>query len=190
LFIIVIAASLGGLGGFTHDIVQNKRFWQRAISTPAGYFLGSRAGIFLGVVSGLLVGLLLPPYTAASTAAYAGLTAGISLKGLAEAASGAPPSNAPTLALTSVPSEFAKLGDEVTIDLVLKKSDETAAGNYPVDFDQSGTGSLDTLQGTSTDAEGKLESKVKAKTKGRVVVTATAIVENQPVSDTLLLTIR
>jgi len=190
VFIVAVASSLGGLGGFTHDVVQNKRFWQRAISTPAGYFLGSRAGILLGVVSGLLVGLLLPSRTAASTAAYAGLTAGISLKGLTEAASGAPPANAPTIALTSDPSEFAKVGGQVTLNVVLKKSDETAAANNPVDFSQSGSGSLDNLQRTYTDANGNLQVKPTAKTQGGVVVTATSIVENQPLSDIISLTIQ
>jgi hypothetical protein len=188
LFIVAVACAFGALGGFTHDIVQNKRFWQNAMSTPAGYFLGSKAGIFLGVISGLLVGLLLPPYTASSTAAYAGLTAGIALKGLAEAASTAPPST-PALTLTSDPPESATVGGDVKLTVVLKKSDGTAAASYPITFGQNGMGSLENLQGGNTDAQGQLQITAKGKTAGGVVVNAFATVENQPVSSFLTLTI-
>jgi hypothetical protein len=189
LLIIATAAVMGALGGFTHDIIQNKRFWQNAVSTPAGYFLGTAAGIFLGVVSGLLVALLLPPSTALSTAAYAGLLAGISLKGLTEAASSAAP--APTLTLTSDISEV-KNGNEVTMDVVVKKSDGTAASGIVVNLGQSGDGSLDakTLSNPQTTGpDGTASPKVKATKPGGVVVTATAMVENQPVSSYLELTI-
>jgi hypothetical protein len=187
LLIIATPAVMGALGGFTHDIIQNKRFWQNAVSTPAGYFLGTAAGIFLGVISGLLVALLLPPSTALSTAAYAGLLAGISLKGLTEAASSAAP--APTLTLTSDLSEVAKDHD-VTMDVVVKKSDGTAASGIVVNLGQSGDGSLDKLDNQTTDKDGKASPTVRATKAGGVVVTATAMVENQPVSSYLALTIR
>jgi hypothetical protein len=89
----VIASFIFGLiGGFAHDLVQNKRIWQKPVKNAAGeVFIGSLAGLFLGGISGLIVGLVLPPDTSSMTAAYTGLTAGIAFKGLTEGASTAQP---------------------------------------------------------------------------------------------------
>lgn len=76
----------GIFGGFVHDVIQNKKAWQRYKKTDEGYYLGSVTALILGFTSGLLVSLLLPDTTTLSMAAYTGLTAGLSLKGIAEAA--------------------------------------------------------------------------------------------------------
>jgi len=88
---ILISLIFGFIGGFAHDIIQNKRIWQLPVKKDGDIFLGSVAALILGGISGLLVGLILPPETTSSMVAYSGLTAGISLKGLAEAASTAQP---------------------------------------------------------------------------------------------------
>jgi hypothetical protein len=89
-----LAASVGALGGLVHEIAQSGgkvAFFQRY---QDGFYLGSVAGMILGAVAGLLVvrGLVVgtPPPTPMppSQIAYEVFTAGLALKGVAEAAGG------------------------------------------------------------------------------------------------------
>lgn len=95
---LVLAMALGGLGGLFHEIFQSggkicvfKRF-------EDGIYLGSAAGMLLGAAAGgLFAGHLLSTAPAAEAGvgqaaaiAYEAFLAGLGLKGIAEAASGAP----------------------------------------------------------------------------------------------------
>jgi len=193
LGIVVIAACMGGLGGFTHDIVQNKRAWQNPTSTTDGYFLGTLAGIFLGVVSGLLVGLLLPSDTLASTAAYTGLSAGIALKGIAEAAASAPPGGTLTLTsnLDTISTQANAPNHQVVITVAVEKGDGTPAKGIPVSISQMGDVKLSGLNATATTNEQGIASvsNVTGTKQGNVTITATATVENKDLQKTLKITV-
>ncbi|HEV2494156.1 MAG TPA: DUF4257 domain-containing protein [Terriglobia bacterium] len=90
-----LAASVGALGGLVHEIAQSGgkvAFFQRY---QDGFYLGSVAGMILGAVAGLLVvrGLVAgnpssPPSMTTAQIAYEVFTAGLALKGVAEAAGG------------------------------------------------------------------------------------------------------
>ncbi|MEJ2008215.1 MAG: hypothetical protein P8Z30_08690 [Acidobacteriota bacterium] len=95
-WLLWLAASVGGLGGLTHEIAQSGgtiAFFQKH---EDGLYLGTLAGVILGAVAGIMVvrGYLVP--TASGTAAsysmaqvsYLVFTAGLALKGVVEAAGG------------------------------------------------------------------------------------------------------
>lgn len=84
-YYVIDSVIFGIIGGFAHDIIQNKRIWQPPVKKNGDTYLGSIAGLILGGISGLIVGLALPLGTSPINAASSALTAGIALKGLAEA---------------------------------------------------------------------------------------------------------
>ncbi|MDP3779277.1 MAG: hypothetical protein Q8R30_04520 [bacterium] len=89
---LVLAASMGGLGGIAHEIAQSGGkilFFQR---NKDGVYLGSAAGIVLGAVAGILIirGYLPAdaPLVSATQLSYEIFLAGLGFKGMAEAATG------------------------------------------------------------------------------------------------------
>ena len=91
-WLLIMAFSVGGLGGFVHDIAQSRGkilFFERHSD---GLYLGTIAGVILGAVAGILV---IRGYLAGDTTAnnaifvnmsYEAFLAGLALKGVAEAA--------------------------------------------------------------------------------------------------------
>jgi hypothetical protein len=94
---LLLAASVGGLGGLAHEIAQSGGkiwFFQRY---QDGLYLGAVAGIVLGAVAGILVvrGHLTasgadPQSVSAIQLSSEVFFAGLGLKGVAEAAGGNP----------------------------------------------------------------------------------------------------
>jgi hypothetical protein len=91
-WLLVMAFSVGGLGGFVHDIAQSRGkllFFERHSD---GLYLGTIAGVFLGAVAGILVirGYLTGDTTTTNATfvnmSYEAFLAGLALKGVAEAA--------------------------------------------------------------------------------------------------------
>ena len=89
---ILIALSVGALGGLVHEIAQSGGkilFFERKLD---GIYLGSLAGAVLGAVAGLLAirGLIINPADAPAPTQliYEALLAGIAMKGITEAAGG------------------------------------------------------------------------------------------------------
>jgi hypothetical protein len=91
-WLLVLAFSVGGLGGLVHDVAQSRGkllFFKRQ---PDGLYLGTVAGVFLGAVAGVVVirGYLTgdTPTTDATFVqmSYEAFLAGLALKGVAEAA--------------------------------------------------------------------------------------------------------
>lgn len=89
---LVLAASVGGLGGITHEIAQSGGkilFFER---NQDGVYLGCVAGLVLGAVAGILVvrGFLVgdASWASATQLAYETFLAGLGFKGIAEAATG------------------------------------------------------------------------------------------------------
>jgi len=92
---LVLAASVGGLGGLVHEIAQSGGkilFFQKH---QDGMYLGAVSGIVLGAVAGVLVvrGHLIAsvadiPSVSATQLSYEVFFAGLGLKGVAEAAGG------------------------------------------------------------------------------------------------------
>jgi hypothetical protein len=94
--ILLLAASVGALGGLTHEIAQSGgkiMFFERE---EDGMYLGSLAGAVLGAVAGILVvrGHLIESATGSTLSvswtqlSYEVYTAGLALKGVVEAAGG------------------------------------------------------------------------------------------------------
>ena len=90
--LLTLAFSVGGLGGFVHEIAQSRGkilFFQRQSD---GLYLGTIAGVILGAVAGILVIRGHLTGEAATTNAtfvqmsYETFMAGLALKGVAEAA--------------------------------------------------------------------------------------------------------
>ncbi len=89
---LVLAASMGGLGGIFHEIAQSGGrilFFQR---NKDGVYLGSAAGIALGAVAGILViksnitgGV---PLVSTFDLLFNTFVAGLAFKGVTEAATG------------------------------------------------------------------------------------------------------
>ena len=91
-WLLVLAFSVGGLGGLVHEIAQSRGrilFFQRQSD---GLYLGTIAGVILGAVAGVLV---IRGYLTGDTAttdatfvhmSYETFMAGLALKGIAEAA--------------------------------------------------------------------------------------------------------
>ena len=91
-WLLLLAASVGGLGGLVHEFAQSKGkivFFQKH---EDGVYLGSLAGVFLGAVAGLLAirGYVIgsPTGISMTQVSYEGFLAGLALKGVAEAAGG------------------------------------------------------------------------------------------------------
>ena len=92
---IGIAAAVGALGGLVHEMAQSGGkilFFERKAD---GFYLGAVAGAVLGAVAGLMTirGLLasgVAPPAGTTSLVYEALIAGIALKGVTEAAGGAP----------------------------------------------------------------------------------------------------
>jgi hypothetical protein len=91
-WLLVLALSVGGLGGLFHEIAQSRGkilFFQKL---PDGLYIGTVAGIVLGAVAGVLVirGYLTGEVTATNASfvqmSYEAFLAGLALKGIAEAA--------------------------------------------------------------------------------------------------------
>lgn len=91
-YLFVLAFSVGGLGGLVHEIVQSKGkilFFERHTD---GLYLGTIAGVFLGAVAGILVirgyltGDTAPTDSTFVQMSYEAFSAGLALKGVAEAA--------------------------------------------------------------------------------------------------------
>ena len=96
---VVLAASVGALGGFSHELMQSSGWFFFPQTTKTGMrYLGAAAGLALGAVAGVLAvqtlvttlpaaGTLTGPGTAWSyQLAYTAFAAGLGLKGLTEAA--------------------------------------------------------------------------------------------------------
>ena len=90
--LLVLAFSVGGLGGLVHEIAQSRGkilFFQRHAD---GLYLGTISGVILGAVAGILVIRGYLTGDAATTNAtfvqmsYETFIAGLALKGVAEAA--------------------------------------------------------------------------------------------------------
>ena len=90
--LLILAFSVGGIGGLVHDIAQSRGkllFFKRQSD---GLYLGTVAGVFLGAVAGVVVirGFLTgdTPTTDATFVqmSYEAFLAGLALKGVAEAA--------------------------------------------------------------------------------------------------------
>lgn len=91
-WLLILAFSVGGLGGLVHEIAQSRGkilFFQRQSD---GLYLGTISGIVLGAIAGVLV---IRGYVTGDTAtthatfvqmSYECFTAGLALKGVAEAA--------------------------------------------------------------------------------------------------------
>lgn len=95
--VLLLAVSVGGLGGFAHEIAQSGgkiTFLKR--ENEDGVYLGTLAGVVLGGVAGILVirGHLITSgggavvSTSMTELAYEVFTAGLALKGVTEAATG------------------------------------------------------------------------------------------------------
>jgi len=95
-WLLWLAASVGGLGGLTHEIAQSGGKIAFFEKHEDGLYLGTLAGVALGAVAGILVvrGYLVPApqgTTASFSLAqvsYEVFTAGLALKGVVEAAGG------------------------------------------------------------------------------------------------------
>lgn len=93
-WLIVLAMSVGGIGGLVHEIAQSRGkilFFQKE---QDGIYLGSVAGIVLGAVAGLLTirgfitGEAAPAAANNTQIIYEVFLAGLALKGVIEAAGG------------------------------------------------------------------------------------------------------
>jgi hypothetical protein len=102
-WLLGLAVSVGGLGGLVHEVAQSngKIAFLEIKKYDDGLYLGTLAGVLLGAVAGILV---IPGYLITSTSgtelsvnmtqvAYETFSAGLSLKGVVEAAAGTPVSS-------------------------------------------------------------------------------------------------
>lgn len=92
---IGIAAAMGALGGLVHEIAQSGGTILRFERKADGFYIGAMAGAVLGAIAGLMTirGILVDGAAVQPKAvqlAYEALLAGIALKGVTEAAGGAP----------------------------------------------------------------------------------------------------
>lgn len=101
--VMTLAASMGALGGLSHEIVQSHGkilFFREA---DDGIYIGSIASMVLGAIAGLLVarGLVahapgsVPPPIDQIQLKFEAFFAGLGLKGILDAAGSQPPSNLP-----------------------------------------------------------------------------------------------
>jgi hypothetical protein len=91
-WLLVLAFSVGGLGGLVHEIAQSRGKILYVQSKSDGLYLGTISGVVLGAVAGVLV---IRAYMTGDTAttnatfvqmSYECFIAGLALKGVAEAA--------------------------------------------------------------------------------------------------------
>jgi hypothetical protein len=91
LKMIVFSFAVGGLGGLVHEVAQSGgkiMFFERKID---GMYLGTLSGMILGGVAGILAARGLQTDAAARTNVfYECFLAGMALKGIVEASTGAP----------------------------------------------------------------------------------------------------
>ncbi len=87
LYLVIVSLISGVIGGLGHDLLQYKGVLHAYHKDPntGEIYLGFYLGLILGGMSGLVAGLVLPMESTISNAAYLGLTAGLSFKGLADA---------------------------------------------------------------------------------------------------------
>jgi len=101
--VMTLAASMGALGGLSHEIAQSHGkilFFREA---EDGIYIGSIASLVLGAIAGLLVarGLVThapgvaPPTVDLLQLKFEAFFAGLGLKGILDAAGSQPPSNLP-----------------------------------------------------------------------------------------------
>ncbi len=90
----LLALSAGALGGLLHELFQSGGKIALIEPHKDGYYLGSLAGMLFGAVAGIMAARFFLTGGAdqhgVSQLAYDTFLAGLSLKGLAEAASGTP----------------------------------------------------------------------------------------------------
>ena len=88
-WIIALGTSTGALGGFAHELAQSRGRILSFRRTDDGVYIGTLAAMVLGAVAGLLV-VSSGKTTDANQIVYNAFLGGLSLKGIAEAATTAP----------------------------------------------------------------------------------------------------
>lgn len=93
--LLLLAASVGGVGGLVHEIAQSRGMILFFEKRADGLYLGSIAGAMMGAVAGLLVVRGLLAGHGGEVLNFTDITfdvfmAGLALKGVVEAAGGSP----------------------------------------------------------------------------------------------------